>query len=39
VHVLDHDGRRTGQTVPLADGRIPLNGAKYRLIYYEIAYR
>jgi hypothetical protein len=38
VHVLDHDGRRTGRTVPLRDGRIVLNGAEHRTIYYEIAF-
>ena len=39
VHVLDHDGRRTGRTVPATDGRIVLDGAENKTIYYEIEYR
>jgi hypothetical protein len=39
AHVLDHDGRRTGQTVPLVDGRIVFDGVKHRTIYYEIDFR
>ncbi len=39
VHVLDHDGRRTGRTLPATDGRIVLDGAENKTIYYEIEYR
>jgi hypothetical protein len=39
LHVLDHDGRRTGRTVPAKDGRIVLDGAENKTIYYEIEYR
>jgi hypothetical protein len=36
VHVLDHDGRRTGQTVPVQDGTVVLDGAETQAVYYEI---
>jgi hypothetical protein len=39
VNVLDHDGRRTGRTVPVMDGRFLLDGAKERAIYYEVLFR
>jgi len=39
VHVPDHDGRRTGQTLPLTDGRIALDGPWSRTIYRELDYR
>ena len=39
VYVLDHDGRRTEKTIPLKDGRIVLDGAESKTIYYEIEYR
>jgi hypothetical protein len=39
VHVLDHDGRRTGRTLPVADGRFTLDGAKDKAIYYEVVFR
>jgi hypothetical protein len=39
VHVLDHDGRRTGRTLPVTDGRFTLDGAKDRAIYYEVVFR
>ncbi len=39
VHVLDHDGRRTGRTLPAADGRFTLDGAKDKAIYYEVVFR
>jgi len=38
VHLLDHVGRRTGETVPVKDGVIVLDGAETRTIYYEIEY-
>jgi hypothetical protein len=39
VHVLDHDGRRTGRTVAVTDGRVMLDGAKEKAIYYEVVFR
>lgn len=39
VHVLDHDGRRTGRTVELANGRAVLDSAETRTIYYEVEFR
>jgi hypothetical protein len=39
VNVLDHDGRPTGRTLPVTDGRFTLDGAKDRAIYYEVVFR
>jgi len=39
VNVLDHDGRRTGRTLTVKDGRFILDGAKDRAIYYEVVFR
>jgi hypothetical protein len=39
VHVLDHDGRRTGRALAVTDGRFTLDGAKDRAIYYEVVFR
>jgi hypothetical protein len=39
VHVLDHDGRRTGKTLPLTGGAFTLDGATDRTPYYEIELR
>jgi hypothetical protein len=39
VNILDHDGRRTGRTVPVTDGRFMLDGAKDKAIYYEVTFR
>jgi hypothetical protein len=39
VHVLDHDGRRTGRTLPVTDGRFVLDGAKDKALYYEVVFR
>jgi hypothetical protein len=36
VHVLDHTGHRTGKTVALKNGKMTLDGAKHKTIYYEI---
>jgi len=38
VYVLDHDGHRTGKTVPVSDGAFKIDGAAYKTPYYEIAY-
>jgi hypothetical protein len=39
VHVLDHNGRRTGRTVPVSDGRFTIDGAMDQAFYYEVVYR
>jgi hypothetical protein len=39
VNVLDHDGRRTGRTLAVTDGRFTLDGAKDKAIYYEVVFR
>jgi hypothetical protein len=36
VYVLDHSGNRTGLTVPITNGKVFLDGSKYKAIYYEI---
>jgi hypothetical protein len=38
VNVLDWDGRRTGRTVPIEDGRFAVDTAKDKAIYYEIVF-
>ncbi len=38
VHVLDHDGRRTGRTLPVQDGTFRIDGARNSAVYYEIVY-
>ena len=39
VNILDHDGRRTGRTVPVTGGRFTLDGAKDKAVYYEVMFR
>lgn len=38
VHVLDHDGRRTGETLPITSGRVLLDGGKTKTVYYEVEF-
>ncbi|MCL2103968.1 MAG: hypothetical protein FWH21_02770 [Kiritimatiellaeota bacterium] len=38
IHILDHDGRRTGKTLDAANGKILLDGGATKAIYYEIEY-
>lgn len=38
VYVLDHVGNRTGRQVPVKNGKMILDGAEYKTIYYEIAF-
>ncbi len=38
VHVLDHDGRRTGETLPMKDGNVLLDGASTQAVYYEVVF-
>ncbi len=39
VNVLDHDGRRTGRTLPVTDGAFVIDGSRDRTLYYEVVYR
>jgi len=39
VNVLDHDGRRTGRTLVVTDGRFMLDGAKDKAMCYEVVFR
>ncbi|HVF85315.1 MAG TPA: hypothetical protein VM821_04990, partial [Abditibacteriaceae bacterium] len=39
VNILDHDGRRTGRTLPVQNGRISIDGARDKTLYYEIVLR
>jgi hypothetical protein len=38
VYVLDHTGNRTGEIIPMRKGKLLLDGAKHKAIYYEIVY-
>lgn len=39
AHILDHEGRRTGRTLDVANGQVTLDSADTKAIYYEIEYR
>jgi hypothetical protein len=39
VNVLDHNGRRTGKTLPVASGYFTIDGARDRTLYYEVQFR
>ena len=38
LYVLDHDGCRTGATLPINDGTFEIDGARDRTCYYLLAY-
>jgi len=38
VHVLDHDGCRTGKTLPISDGAFDIDGARDKTCYYLVSY-
>jgi len=38
VHVLDHDGRRTGRSLEVSDGTFRIDGATDRTPYYEVVF-
>ena len=38
VYLLDHDGIRTGATLPMRDGTLAIDTARDKTPYYEIAY-
>ena len=39
VHVLDHNGCRTGRTLPVREGQLEIDGARDRTCYYLVEYR
>jgi hypothetical protein len=39
VYILDHDGRQTDRTLAVTDGLFTLDGAKERVIYYEVVFQ
>jgi hypothetical protein len=39
VNVLDHDGRRTGKSLPVTDGRFSIDGARDKTLYYEVQFK
>jgi hypothetical protein len=39
IHVLDHDGRRTGRTVPVENRKATLDGAQTQTVYYEVTFQ
>jgi hypothetical protein len=38
VHLLDHDGCRTGKTIPITDGKFVIDGARDKTCYYLVQY-
>ena len=38
VNVLDHDGRRTGKTLPVESGQFTIDGTRDRALYYELLF-
>ena len=38
VHVLDHDGCKTGRTLPVRNGAIEIDGARDKTCYYLVSY-
>jgi len=38
VYILDHDGCRTGTTLPVTDGCVQLDGRETKAVYYEVSY-
>lgn len=39
VHVLDHNGRRTGKTLPISQGVLEIDGARDKTCYYLVSYQ
>ena len=38
VHVLDHDGRRTGRTLSVSNGSFDIDGSRDQTCYYLVEY-
>jgi hypothetical protein len=39
VHVLDHDGKRTGKTLQTTGGNFTIDGARDKALYYEVVFK
>jgi hypothetical protein len=39
VHLLDHDGRRTGKTLTVRDGTFDIDTGRDKTFYYEVVYK
>ncbi len=39
VNVLDHNGCRTGRSLPVSNGRFAINGAQDKALYYEVVFQ
>jgi hypothetical protein len=39
VNVLDHDGRRTGKTIPAENGQVTIDTGNDKTFYYEVVFR
>jgi hypothetical protein len=39
VNVLDHDGRRTGKSLPVTEGQFTIDGARDKTLYYEVQFK
>ncbi len=39
VNALDHDGRRTGRSLPVTDGQFTIDGARDKTLYYEVQFK
>lgn len=38
VNILDHDGKRTGRTVPVTGNAFTIDGARDKALYYEVVF-
>lgn len=36
LHMLDHNGNRTGKKIPFRRGKVSINGAAHKTLYYEV---
>jgi hypothetical protein len=39
VNILDHNGRRTGKTLPVQNSQFTINGAQDKTLYYEVVFQ
>ncbi len=39
VHVLNHDGKRTGKTLDVSDSTFTIDGSRDKTLYYEVLLR
>lgn len=38
VNILDHDGKRTGRTLPVTNGQFTIDGSRDKTPYYEVVF-